>query len=82
MRETRKQTSKRMAKATGPPNQVEKIARLLEMAQLEATQLAESDPHTAVLRQQIIGDLDAMLKNLRGTSVQAAESQLPDGRHV
>lgn len=61
-----------------PPNptltQLARITRLLEAARLEVQHLKSTD---RVLRLAICTDLDALLANLRATSVQVARRKLP-----
>jgi hypothetical protein len=64
----------------GPVSQVGRVTRALEIAQLEVTQLADTDPRTPGLRRAILQDLEALLAQLRATSVQAASHDLPDTR--
>ena len=93
LNQTRASIRRRLRKAAGVPaagllarsayraapldQQLVRVRRLLEAARLEVAALLPTD---LVLRRAICADLDAMVAGLRATSVQAADSTLPDMR--
>lgn len=66
----------RPRRASFPPaSQLAKVSRLVDVARLEIAGMLEGDH---VLRRLILADLDALIRNVRGTSVQVARKWLPD----